>query len=363
MGTATIVGGQIVSTSLDPSQDTFAQNALTALGVNYANGAVLTSITDPAQGHVGKGGTLNVYNIAATAGSTYTLTNPARAVILTGTADATINGVAHEVRQVLIGDAGNDTINTFGGRGVVMVGDGNNTINVNGGTQNINTGSGSNIINAVGTTNVSVSGGASNRLNISGGGHDIVNSSVGLRVAISGDESVQIRSGNDTITLGSGNDIIRDSASATVTGGSGNLKIVDTGGLKIQAGSGRETITGGAGFNQLYGSHSTTGVDYMKGGSGTNVFIGGVGHDQMISGALSGSTNDVFEFSASIAGGTHDIIGYSSSSDVIELKGYTAADISKLSYVSGNTIIKLDDGTSITVKGAVLTTSDIKFTH
>jgi len=175
-------------------------------------------------------------------------------------------------------------------------------------------------------------------------------------------------SGNDTITLGTGNDTLTATGSATITGGSGNLYYSARSGVDstVYAGSGSETLIGGSGKTFFYGS-TTGGSDYMVGGSGLNTFVGGNGSDTMV--ASSGShQNSVFEFASSVSGGVHTIDGFvlsasSKQADIVELKGYTASDIKSIMQMHGNTIIKLDDHTQITITGVTnFNAGDIKFT-
>jgi hypothetical protein len=83
----------------------------------------------------------------------------------------------------------------------------------------------------------------------------------------------------------------------------------------------------------------------------------------MVSGALSGASSDIFDFASSVSGGNHTIVGFTSATDVIQLQGYTSTDVESLTTVSGSTVITLDDGTLITLKGVTnFQQSQIHFT-
>jgi len=320
--TATISGGKQVTLSLSAAQVEAARSALTALSSGYGDSKVLTS-----SGQAPTSGFLNAYNVDATAGSTYSLPSGGQTIVVFDKdsevqASVTINGSSVDKDQVIIGNNGNDTINSGGGSGAIVAGDGDNTINIAGGKQLISAGTGHNIINA---------------------------------------------SGNDTITLGTGNDTLTASGSATVTGGSGSLYFDGRTGVNatVHAGSGAETMFGGSGTTDFYGS-TTGGSDYMVSGTGANFLEGGNGSDTMVASASSHQTT-VFDFASSVSGGTHTIDGFvfsasSKTADVLELQGYTSSDITSIKTVGNSTVIKLDDHTTITLNGVTnFNSSDIKF--
>lgn len=152
--------------------------------------------------------------------------------------------------------------------------------------------------------------------------------------------------GNDTVWLGSGNDTIASARSATVHGGSGALNFSGGGGAdSVLAGSGKATILGGAGFDTIIGGNGPMRAD---GGMGADLLVGGSLRDTLIGGA----GRDMFRFTATAAGGQHMIADFVQGADRIDLSGggYTMADIAQTSVHAGSTVIRLQDGTQITLK-------------
>jgi Ca2+-binding RTX toxin-like protein len=152
--------------------------------------------------------------------------------------------------------------------------------------------------------------------------------------------------GNDTVYLGAGNDTINQLGASTLYGGSGKLNY--TGGLgadSIMAGSGAATILGGGGFDTIIGGSNLMKAD---GGDGNDLLVGGSFKDTL----TGGTGGDLFRFAATAHGGQHVITDFIDGSDKIDLTGggYTLADISQTSIKAGSTIIKLSDGTQITLK-------------
>lgn len=178
--------------------------------------------------------------------------------------------------------------------------------------------------------------------------------------------------GTDKIVLGAGNDTIIEAGSATIKGGTGVSSIEggagqmrftgDAGTDSVTAGSGSATMIAGSG-NTVFtaGSGSTS----MKGGTGDVTMAGGSGNETMVA----GSKSSLFSFDSTEGGGKTLIRGFQDStvpgvkSTQLEFTGYgSPSDIVAHSEVVGkNTIITLDDGTQITLKGfTTLGTDDIK---
>lgn len=152
--------------------------------------------------------------------------------------------------------------------------------------------------------------------------------------------------GNDTVWLGSGNDTIASARSATVYGGSGALDFSGGRGAdSVLAGTGTATILGGAGLDTIIGG---SGLMRADGGMGADLLAGGSLRDTLTGGA----GRDVFRFAATAAGGQHVITDFTQGADKIDLSGggYTMADIAQTSVHAGSTVIRLQDGTQITLK-------------
>jgi hypothetical protein len=170
-----------------------------------------------------------------------------------------------------------------------------------------------------------------------------------------------IGKGADTITLlGGKSDKITMAGSATVTG---TKLLFDASG----AGKHSESVTAGAhGSATMLGSH------------GTNVFESDSGFSSMVAGTHShdtfaGGTGDsfmdadkaasvLFRFDSSLPGGFHTISHFAHGKDLIDLQGYTQANITNETFVGASTIIHMGDGTKIVLKGYHLKPGDIEFT-
>jgi hypothetical protein len=115
----------------------------------------------------------------------------------------------------------------------------------------------------------------------------------------------------------------------------------------------------------------------MLGGHGTNIFVGGPGFQSMVAGSGSQDTfaggsgpsfmdadsaaSVLFRFDSGHGGGFHTIASFAHGKDTIDLQGYTSADVQD--HVQGaNTVINIDDGTSIVLNNYHLKSGDIQFT-
>jgi Ca2+-binding RTX toxin-like protein len=386
-GTATIVGGTKVTLSLDPAEYAAAQQALSAIGQGYAQGFVLSEMTDPLHP-----GALNIYDVpdpvsrGHNPAPTYELRAGAQGIALTGNGAVTI--VGRDSPEVLMGNQGNDTINAAGGTGTVIAGDGNNLITTGktdglnivvgsgydiidlqhgndivttlGGKQTINltndvksaviSGSGDRTIHdasdAIGGSAITVSGGQ-NTIYTS---HDVtIHATTGVEVIQSGHGSLDFAGvGSDLLYLGSGDDTVVEAGSATVYGGKGQLL--------FQGGAGDESVHAGSGNATLFGGG---GHDFFRAGSGFTEMIAGTGNDTFVGGSHAdlmdglGAKSNVFEFDQSAHGGFHVIANFTEGRDKIELVGYdTTSAFNHAQTVGGNTVIALDSGkTEIVLTG------------
>lgn len=353
--TATIIGGGQVTLSLNASQAALAQAALAAAGAGYSQGAVLTALTAAPIA-----GDFNVYNIVADPGHTDKLKLGGQALVLTGKEDAKI--VGHSGQELLIGNAGADSINAAGGSGTIITGAGDNVIDMNksgeaGGAQKIFTGKGSDTINMWGgSATVSAEHGGKVRVNVLAGDNTVTGN---LHIKLHAGANL-VTNGNDTISFGSGSDTVVEVGMATVTAGHGGRVTVSagSGANSVAAGSGASTLLGGSGADTFKGG---AGTSFMVGGSSANVFIGGEGHDTMV--ANLGAASNLFAFSShhDEGGGTHTIDNFVTGQDHLELVGYTTANaLHHAHVVGGNTVIDFSDGTKITLVGySHLTATDI----
>jgi len=332
MASATLVGGEFVKLSLNPSEYHVARDALAALGQGFSSSHVIHN----AGIAPGAPGPLYVYNIPG-GGPTFHLPAGAQAVVLKGNAPQRL--VGHGGTEVLIGNQGSDTFVAGGGSGTMIGGDGGNLFRATGGSFKI--------VDGVGQDTVKLNGGVDTVVTI--GGHDIVEIS-GTNLTATGQVDV-IGHGSDTIALGphGGRDSVVEAGSATVSG-VGNFIFDAT------QSHGSESVTAGSG-------HVT-----MLGGHGTNVFIGGSGFQRMVAGTgstdtFAGGSGDsfmdaknahvVFQFDTSHALGSHTIANFAHGNDKLNLIGYDSnAALAGAHISNGNTVIALDGGaTRIVLKG------------
>ena len=344
MPSGTIVGGEKVIFSLNPAEIPTAREALAALSQGFApgHGHVLHS-----PGAAPTAGDLNVYNF--TGGKPpFALPTNAQGVVLIGHKPQQITG--HSGSELLVGNQGHDTIVAGGGQGTIIAGDGGNLIKAGAGPFQILTG--------VGPDTVNLTGGADTFNSL--GGHDTIHLK-NAQLTAHGAVNI-IGKGADTITLlGGKSDKITMAGSATVTG---TKLLFDASG----AGKHSESVTAGA---------TSIGSATMLGSHGTNVFESDRGFSSMVAGTHShdtfaGGTGDsfmdadkaasvLFRFDSSLAGGFHTIGHFAHGKDSIDLQGYTQAEVH--THLRGaNTIINIDDGTRIVLKGYHLKNGDIGFT-
>ncbi len=167
-------------------------------------------------------------------------------------------------------------------------------------------------------------------------------------LALGGDDRIQIQFGNNAIMQvdadgGAGNDTIDSSTAqdrAFLRGGLGDDVI--KGGLaddQLQGGEGNDVIEGGAGADQLLGNE---GNDKLTGGLGVDHFDGGQGIDQIIetvSGTVIALTNRI---SQTAIGATLAVVDTMAPSSVeqLALTGSELADTIDATFFNGSVILK-----------------------
>ena len=90
-----------------------------------------------------------------------------------------------------------------------------------------------------------------------------------------GDDDIVGSDGDDTIDAGAGDDVVCGAAGDdTIAGGAGNDAIRgDTGDDDLDGGPGNDTVVGDGGNDTVAGGGTTTGFDFLVGGSGDDVMI------------------------------------------------------------------------------------------
>jgi hypothetical protein len=222
-------------------------------------------------------------------------------------------------------------------------------------------------------------------------------SNPGTSVTVSGSAIADTSSGGNSITtlnrstvFAAPNDTVSSAAATTLYGasagitnftfsGSGSSIIGGTGSIVGTSSGANTTLIGGTGTSlfSVTGSNSlavagqagTTGIDESKstgpetiatnplGNSGTLVAILGSGADSVIGGSgastiTAGTGSDVFAFVKGHAGGSEVIIGFNASDNfAFAGYGYTATNLPTETVGSIGDVIKLSDGTTITLAG------------
>ncbi len=284
---------------------------------------------------------------------------------VTLTIDLSELGEGFSPDRLLGGNAAADTVTLRAG--VTIAGNaGNNTLIAGGAQNNTVFGGGGNDSIGGGTGNDSLDGGLGRDLIVGGAGND----------TIMGGEA------NDTLSGGAGNDYLDGEAgSDSLVGGEGNDSLVGGAGSDaMYGGAGNDQLSGGLGSDTLSGAdgndllHGGDGSDELTGGSGADTLFGGAGADSLDGGADSdllmggqgrdtlagGAGNDVLyggdaadQFNFGLGGGADTIMDYEAG-EVISLQGtgLTSSSIANsVSVVSGNTVITLPDGSTVTLVG------------
>ena len=241
------------------------------------------------------------------------------------------------VRLLLSGDAGNDTLTGSNGNDTLDGGAGNDAANggagndtVRGGIGNdqLGGGAGNDFIDG-GDGNDFATGEAGNDSILGGNGNDSLKGADGNDTlnggagndnlnGMAGDDSVLGGTGKDVLVGGAGNDTLDGGRNNdTISGNSGNDKIRgDHGNDLIDAGDGNDTVNGGDGNDTITASdgndllNGSDGNDRINGSGGNDIITGGDGNDSILGGAgndviLGGDGDDYIDGQ----GGTDTIAG------------------------------------------------------
>ena len=257
-----------------------------------------------------------------------------------------------------------------------------------GGSNNIFAGDGDVSIGGAQGDTITGGTGGSQFLDAHRGNQSVVGGSAGNETIFSG--------AGDTITGGAGNVTIGGVSGDIITGGTGNYFIdADLGNQSITGGSaGSGTIWGGAGDTIRGGAGNVTigggGGDTIIGGSGTEFIDAHLGNQSIVGGSgnttiwgaagdtiqgASGSGQALIGFAGgnqtlwdngSTSTGSDSVFGFSQSSgDRISINGATdnAASVvaSATADGSGNAVVHLSDGSSITLLGVSLGSLNASF--
>lgn len=420
MATATVTGGNNVSLSLSGADLAMAKDALAALSSQFASSSVQTTSLFPPTPNVldvynvdsrythNVTATPDLDAIVVTGGEGVKITGNSTVQLIAGGRGADTINAGGAANVTLVGGgggdiiqlnsngqaggnahislaSGNDTVRMWGGNATITgsrVGDeielngGTNSVvvdksanfDINGGTNTIVTGGGRFTVTGAGDNDITVTGRSVDIVKSGPSTLDLnLNSTVGGSYDLKGDMTIHQLgaghheldlSGNDTVYLGAGNVDITNTKGTTVFGGSGKLNFEGGGhgNDSVMAGSGSATILGGGGFDTIIGGSGAMKAD---GGSGQDLLIGGSFKDTLTGG--SGADDFRFVKTGSASTATHVITDFTHGMDKIDLSGggYTMADISSATVKAGSTILKLNDGTQITLKNFTnLTASD-----
>ena len=258
--------------------------------------------------------------------------NNVRNVIFGGGGDDTIRGAGGN--DELTGGGGNDLLYGNSGNDLIYGNDDNDTIFGNGGNDDlfgdanedsILGGSGDDVI-VGGSGRDSLKGGSGKDTIIGDTGHDTIDGGSGNN-SIEGDSNLaMISRGNDSIAGGGGNDtIFGNGGNDTIGGGSGDDSIHgDSGADSIAGGSGNDTIFGNSGKDTISGGpgdnsiHGDYGDDTINGGDDRDTIDGDAGKDTIRGNA----GNDVLYGNANsddiVGGRGRDIIRGGNGADYIE---------------------------------------------
>lgn len=179
-----------------------------------------------------------------------------------------------------------------------------------------------------------------------GDGNDMI-------IAAAGNDSLGGGVGDDTVRAGGGNDVIYGGQDVGDTGAN-DVILGEAGNDVIFAGAGNDSVNGGAGDDDIF---SGGGDDTVDGGSGADTLWGGGGNDQFTGGAGA----DTFVFAA--GHGDDTVTDFDVSEDILRISGtttdFTSVDdvTAAASVVSGNLVIDLGGGDSLTLEGLAI--SDI----
>jgi Ca2+-binding RTX toxin-like protein len=327
-------GGVAPANFTGPSAQAFAQAGF------GANSVVFTGGPDGIPNPPFPGATLI---INASAGGTFTIpvgygafydASGGDTVTAAGNVTAFLGTGLNPGTNLITGDG--DDLVYAGGADTITAGSGSDTIVAGGGNNTVNGGSGPLTVDARGD-DLRFVGGSGAVSVIGGSGNTVLFGSTG-----SGNTYLQGGTGNSTLVGGSG-------TGPSTIGGGNNL-------VAFAAGAGPSTLIAGTGNSQLDGlsghgtetfstsplSDSGTAVMALNGAADT--VIGGTGHSTVVG----GSGPDTYGFLAGHAGGSETIFGLKDGDQILFGSGET---IASEGVTNGSDVIKLNDGTSITLAG------------
>jgi Ca2+-binding RTX toxin-like protein len=262
--------------------------------------------------------------------------------------------------------SGNDTVTGVGSVTAFLQG------GLNKGT-NFVAGSGNTLVYAGGSDTITAGSGSDTI--IAGSGDNTVLGSSGSIVVDARNDDLHFVGGSGAVSVvgGSGNTVLfggTGSASTYLQGGSGNSTLVGGsgtgpstigGGVNITAfaaGTGPTSLIAGTGNSVLNGltgkgiesfstsPFSTTGNALMALNGAADTVVGGSGHSTV----LGGRGIDTYAFLSGHAGGSETILGLKSGDKLI-FGFYSGNAIASEAVTGGSDMIKLTDGTSITLAG------------
>ena len=315
-----------------------------------------------------------------------TITGGSGNQVITATGNARITDGTGASQVVL---SGNDTLSNGGGEDFVTV-TGGASATVAAGTGTVLNEAGATVRFSAGAASATVSGGAATLGDNGGTVVATTTAPSGSAVTVSGAASLS-SVGADTVHAGSGTEAVTlHAAHAQVWGGAGTLSVSDqdgttgdgetvhggSGALSYDQGPGALTFIGGTGsasINAEYGSANVmagSGNITLTGGSAGLSFTAGTGHADVTltpgGGTItlgSGSTTvheasygaaDTFNFQAGHGGGTDVVTGFRFGVDRVNFGGLS---ITSATQGTGGLNVTLNDGTHITMIGAVGTPS------
>jgi hypothetical protein len=355
--------GGLVEVNIDPTEVAAASAALNGL----TNGATnLVHIDTSPATPPGPNPDVDIYNF----GTSFTLSSDQDAVAATGIGNVKLHGHSGGF-DVLIGNAGADTLNGGGGDGVIIAGNGHNLIQINdtglsGGNVDIHTGVGSNTVNLWGGDVTVTSAGTSTTVNLKGDSQTenvlTTNSSIKVKVAEGQSNNDITLGGNDKITLFGGHSTVnisgfqvlvdnRDNVGhadnvfnvtssgekVTFTGSGSNIfmafgqnKLNLSGNDTIHLGSGTDTIKDN-GPATVYSGSGKADASTSKGpivfyaGSGNGTMLGGLGDDTFVGGSgnsvMKGGYGDNYFMAA---GGADTMDGSKGGANIFDFRASTS---------------------------------------
>ncbi len=325
-----------------------------------------TSTTGTSTGGTSTGGTSTAGTGTSAGGTTST-----GGTSTTGTSTA---GAAMSSGVTSMAGASGTTFvtSTTGSSTVVASATGNDVINSQG-VDTISAGGGTDVVYASGPA-ATVSGGAGGLVFIAGAGSYSAGGGAGVDTLYGG-------SGSNALTGGAGANsiLVAGTGNTTLSGGAGSAAVMFGGPATnsfLGGTGGHDTMVGGTGTNVF--AMTTGGVafggpassDTFYTGTGNALIVEGGGTEQVVFGAgssvvFAGSGPDTYSVTEGL-GAQASIIGFKAGDHLALSGGYTAPQVSAAlaAAVTGTfgTILKLPDGTTITLFGATLPASQVTTT-